>query len=312
MNTNHNCHDLMKDMHMTFSQLQCLVALAELKHFTEAAERVGLTQSAVSHALATLESELGITLLDRNRKGIISLTAAGQKIIPHVRALLAQAETIEQEAKLAQGLSMGKLRVGCILSFSPDLLARVLTRFQQQYPEINIVLFEGTMQEVIEWIWNSIVDVGFVLHPGKEVESTLITTDEQCVLVPSRHRLCHQSTVTVKDLRQEEFIMAKNDECLFELMKMMGLKTLPVRYHASDSATILAMVREGLGITIIPRKMLPTKLEGVAALPLNPAQKLPIGLAVKSQEMASPTAKLFIQTALTCVNTQADLVESTG
>ena len=88
---------------MNFSQLQSFVALAEMGSFTEAAYTVNLTQSAVSHALAALENELGVTLLERNRTGVVALTNVGEKIIPHVRALLAQAEAIEQEAKAAHG-----------------------------------------------------------------------------------------------------------------------------------------------------------------------------------------------------------------
>src|SRR3989454_2495802 len=84
---------------MNFSQLQSFVALAETGSFTEAAYNVDLTQSAVSHALAALESELGVTLLERNRTGVVAVTNVGQKIIPHVRAILAQAEAIEQEAR---------------------------------------------------------------------------------------------------------------------------------------------------------------------------------------------------------------------
>ena len=90
-------------------------------------------------------------------------------------------------------------------------------------------------------------------------------------------------------------------QCMLSIMKRAGFKpgkSSPyIRYQASDSATILAMVREGLGVTLVPRAMLPQKLEGVVALPLDPPQKLQIGLAVKSQETASPGAKLFIQTA---------------
>src|SRR5258708_39398211 len=112
MNANHFRHNLMRNIHMNFSQLQSFVALADTGSFTEAAYAVSLTQSAVSHALAALEDELGVTLLERNRKGVIALTNVGQKIIPHVRALLAQAEAIEQEAKAAQGSAMGKLRLG--------------------------------------------------------------------------------------------------------------------------------------------------------------------------------------------------------
>jgi DNA-binding transcriptional LysR family regulator len=310
MNANHFRHDLMKDAHMNFSQLQSFIALAETGSFTEAAYAIDLTQSAVSHALAALENELGVTLFERNRKGIVALTAAGQKIIPHVRMLLAQVEAIEQEAKAAQGLEMGKLRLGSILSIvSPDLLAGLLTSFRTAYPGIEVVLFEGSMREVGDWIENSIVDVGFVILPARGIECTPLTTDEMCVLISSQHRLHTQTAVTSKELRDEGFIMEKN-QCTLQLMKRAGFepsKIKPyVRYQASDSATIHAMVREGLGITLMPRMMLPKKLEGVVALPLDPPQPLQIGLAVRSQGAASRGATLFVQTALTWIRERTD------
>lgn len=294
---------------MNFSQLQCFVALAETGSFTEAAYTIDLTQSAVSHALAALESELGVTLLERNRKGVVALTSAGQKIIPHVRALLAQAEAIEQEARVVRGLTMGKLRLGSIISIiSPTLLASLLTCFQRQYPDMEVVLFEGAMHEVGDWIENSVIDVGFVILPAHGIESTPIMTDELCVLVPPGHRLQARTAVAPRELREEGFIMEKT-QCMLHIMEKAGFKPSKnsphIRYQASDSATILAMVREGLGVTLMPRMMLPKKLEGAAALPLDPPQKLQIGLAVRSQEMASPGAKLFIQTALAWTQEQA-------
>jgi len=294
---------------MNFSQLHCFVALAETGSFTEAAYSVDLTQSAVSHALAALEGELGVTLLERNRKGVVALTEVGQKIIPHVRALLGQAEAIEQEAKAARGLTKGKLRLGSILSIiSPGLLASLLTCFQHRYPDMEVVLFEGAMHEVGEWIENSIVDVGFAILPAREIESTLITTDELCVLVPPGHRLHAQVAVKPGELYEEGFIMEKT-ECTLKLMKRAGFEPsrnrLHIRYQASDSATIFAMVREGLGITLVPRMMLPKKLEGMVALPLDPPHRLQIGLAVKSQATASLGARLFIQTALSWTQEQA-------
>jgi DNA-binding transcriptional LysR family regulator len=293
---------------MNLSQLQSLIALAETGSFTEAAEAVNLTQSAVSHALSTLENELGVTLLDRNRKGVIALTSVGDKILPHVRALLAQAEAIEQEAKAAQGLAMGKLRLGSMTTMvSPALLASVLTRFQQQHPDVEVVLFEGTMQEVGEWINNSVIDVGFALHPTDCLNSTLLTTDELCVVVSQTHRLHGRTVVTPDELTNESFIMAKN-ECSRQFLKMAGVpvhKTQPtIRYQATDSATILAMVREGLGITILPRAILPKKLDGLAALPMNPAQHLQIGLVVKTMETATPAARLFVEDIAAWAQTQ--------
>jgi DNA-binding transcriptional LysR family regulator len=91
----------------------------------------------------------------------------------------------------------------------------------------------------------------------------------------------------------------------------MGKARLHVRYQASDSATIVAMVREGLGITLLPRMMLPRKLEGVLALPLNPPQDVPIGLAVRERSTASPGAQLFLQVALTWTQEQAASLRET-
>jgi DNA-binding transcriptional LysR family regulator len=317
MNANHICHMNMKDVHMNFSQLQCFVTLAEQGSFTEAAYTVNLTQSAVSHALAALESELGVTLLERNRKGVVALTNVGQKIIPHVRALLAQAEIIEQEAQASRGLAVGKLRLGSILSLCPGVLAGVLTSFQRQYPDIEVVLFEGTALEVYEWVSSGVIDVGFALHPtihpAKGMESTLITTDELCVLVPPGHRLHARGVVTPAELRGEDFIMAKAG-CALQMMELAGLEVgrggPHIRYQASDSATILAMVREGIGITLQPRMMFPKKLDGVVALSFDPPQRLEIGIGIRSQEMASPGARLFVQTALAWTQEQAVLVAS--
>jgi len=294
---------------MNLSQLQSFVALAETSSFTEAAYAVNLTQSAVSHALATLESELGVMLLERNRKGVVALTEVGRAIIPHARALLASASAIEQEARAAQGRAMGKVRLGSIESIvSPRLLAGVMTSFRAAYPEIEVVLFEGAMHEVGEWIEKSVIDVGFVVLPAPGVESTLITTDELCILVSPEHRLHTKNVVTSNDLREEGFIMEKT-QCTLNFLGRVGVEPsrakLSVRYQASDSATILAMVREGLGITLVPRQMLPKKLEGVVALMLDPPRPLQIGLAVRSQAMASPAAKLFIQTTLAWMQEQA-------
>lgn len=301
----------MNALHMNFSQIESLVALADTGSFTEAAETVSLTQSAVSHALAALEAELGVTLIDRNRKGIIALTSAGQKIIPHARALLAQAEAIEQEARAAQGLAMGRLRLGSIVSMvDPALLAGVLTAFQRQYPDIDLVLFEGSMHEVGEWIENGVIDVSFAIYPSKCLDTTLISRDELCAVLPPGHRLQKRDSLSADDLIEEGFIMAKN-ECTARFLEMAGVhrdgQTPTIRYQATDSGTILAMVREGLGVTLLPRTVLPKKLDGMVALPLDPPQQLQIGLALPLGDTATPAAKLFVETALAYLESQQPL-----
>lgn len=283
---------------MNFSQLEALVALADTRSFTEASELVNLTQSAVSHSLAALEQELGVTLIERNRKGIIGLTSVGQKVLPHVRALLTQAEAIEQEAKTAKGIAGGKLRLGSIVSIiSPTLLAGALTAFQQHYPDIEVVLFEGTMPEIWEWLENSVIDVGFALYTNTCHENRLLLMDELCVVLSTNHRYRALTALSPDALSEESFIMAKS-ECTLQLLKTAGIpvtRQASIRFQATDSSTIFAMVREGLGITLLPRMALPKKLEGMIALPLDPPQFLQIGLVLGTREPAPPSTKLFVE-----------------
>ena len=296
---------------MNFSQLQCFVALADTGSFTETAYAIHLTQSAVSHALSALERELGVTLLERNNKGVVALTGIGHTLLPHARALLAQAEAIEQRARAAHGLLKGNLRLGSIPRVASPLLAGVLAHFHQQYPDIDVVLFEGTFQEVEEWLSTNVIDVGFVHHPAKGVESTPLATDELHVFVANAHRLHARTSVTMSDLRDECWIARPTGCDLPEIFEHNGEKYRPhIGYQASEGATILAMVREGLGITILPRKMLPDKLEGITGIPLDPPRPLQIGLAVRSGASASPAARLFVQTAAAWVQEQASLLLS--
>jgi DNA-binding transcriptional LysR family regulator len=182
------------------------------------------------------------------------------------------------------------------------LLAGVLAHFHQHYPDIDVVLFEGTFQEVEEWLGSNVIDVGFVHHPTKGMESTSLATDELHVFVANGHRLHTRASAMVDDLREESLIMPRTG-C--ELPEILDQKR--IRYQASEGATILAMVREGLGVTIMPRKMLPDKLEGITSIPFDPPRTLQLGLAVRSVASASPAAKLFVKTAVAWVQEQVVL-----
>ena len=168
---------------MNLSQLEILVAVAETGSFTEAADLVGLTRSALSHALANLEAELGVVLLERGR-GHIMPTAVGDCILRYAHDILSKVEIIQQEAAAARGLQVGKLRVGIVSSLSATILAGILRKFRHEYPDIDVVTFEGTGREVEEWILNSAVDVGFVLRQTAGIDSVFIGCDEVRVVVP--------------------------------------------------------------------------------------------------------------------------------
>ncbi|MEM8533605.1 MAG: LysR family transcriptional regulator [Chloroflexota bacterium] len=289
---------------MNITQLQILVALVETGNFTEAAASIHLTQSAASHALSKLEAELGVTLLKRERNGVTP-TEMGKEALHHARGILEHIETLQQKASIARGLAVGKLRFGSIPPLlSAHLLTGIISHFQRIYPEAEIIVLEGTKQEIGEWLEEGIIDVGFVIPGTQDLDSIPISRDELQVCVPADHPLASQTSIKVTDLANEPFIMAKiGGEVIEPLLLERGQKRLNIRYMVSESRTILTMVRERLGCTIIPKMLCEDSFEGVHALRFDPPLIFDIGLGVRSFKTASPLTKLFIEQAQTWAQT---------
>ncbi len=117
---------------MSIVRFEIITKVVESGSFTATAEKLNMTQSAVSHAVASLESELGASLLIRDRKKGITLTTVGQKVLPHIREILKRMESIHQEVVLATNLETGMIRVGTFASASSCLLPKLLAKFQKK------------------------------------------------------------------------------------------------------------------------------------------------------------------------------------
>ena len=282
---------------MNLSQLEALVAIVETGSFTDAAVRIGLTRSALSHALANLEAELGVALLERGR-GNIAPTTIGNCILRYARDILSNVETIQQEAAAARGLQAGKLSIGIVSSLAASIVAGILRKFRHEYPDIYMVTFEGTGSEVEDWILNGIVDVGFVVRETAGIESVFIGRDEVRVVVPKDHPLRGQRSVTLDQVTRESFIMPKIACDSFDSTQpAVRQLTLQKQYEATEVQTLLAMVREGLGTTILPEMLLSNQVEGLHLLSLTPPLRFRFGVGVHSLRSSSPAARIFIQSA---------------
>ncbi|CVO28886.1 LysR family transcriptional regulator [Streptococcus pneumoniae] len=161
--------------------------VVECGSFTKAGEKLGLTQSGVSHNMAKLESELGIVLLHRNRNGL-SLTDAGERVMPHIRQIIHHASLLEQEAALIQGMEVGSIKIGTFSSFSSKMLPQLIHRFTKSYPNIQLELYEGGYEEIEEWIASGTVDLGFLTQPSRDLETVPLFQDELVVLMQESHR----------------------------------------------------------------------------------------------------------------------------
>lgn len=167
------------------SQLRTLVAVADYSNFSEAALHLEISQSTVSHAIATLEEELGVTLLARGRHGA-NLTPAGEGVITYARQVLQLLEGMAEEVNLHKGLQGGQVRVAAYPSVAAHLLPKIVAQFSQDFPAITVSLIEcDDTWEVERVLRTGKADIGFTSLPTKEeFESWEFIKDEYIALLP--------------------------------------------------------------------------------------------------------------------------------
>lgn len=286
---------------MTFSQLEIFVVVAELCGFTLAAQQLGISQSAVSHALKKLEEDLGVSLIERN-KSQAELTVAGVRLLPRAREILGLSETIRQEAGDIKGLQLGSLRIG---SFGPTsslrLLPEILKGYRKQFPNIEVRIDEGNDQQVLQWLQERRVDVGFVVLPDERFDTFELIEDQIVALIPKTYPLAKKDEVVLQDLCHIPFILTEAGSAPL-ISKLFSAEDLipDIRYRTTQLMTTIALVAKGEGVALVAELALPQALQtdGYVVRYLAPQCKRTIGLALHSTRQASPAAQAFIKMAM--------------
>ncbi|WP_442853213.1 LysR family transcriptional regulator [Bacillus sp. EB01] len=277
-------------------QYEVFLTVVESGSFTKAGEKLGLSQSGVSHNISTLETELGVILLRRNRNGI-TLTDAGERVLSHIRQIIHHAKLLEQEAALIQGIEVGSIKIATFPSFSSRFLPGLICNFINKYPGIQIELYEGGYDDIKDWISSGMADIGFLTLPAREFATIQLLKDELFVLVPETHRLSTMKLVQVESIHNELFIMPKAGcDVLIKRLFRENNVFPNVIFEIEDNNTIISMVQKGLGITIIPEMVIPKNLPPYTKMiPLETNLYREIGIALKSFKQASPSIKKFMQ-----------------
>ncbi|MDA0635604.1 LysR family transcriptional regulator [Nonomuraea sp. MCN248] len=297
---------------MTLTQLRILRAVARAGTMTRAAEELGTTQSAVSHALRALERELGVALLIRGNHGV-SLTAAGRAVSRRAALVLAQVEALEREVAAAREHERGSLRVGVIPSANARLLPPILRRFADAHPKVRLTVMEGSDDEVLEWLETGAADLVTVSAPaspavpggtpavaglpaGAAVRT--LAVDRMLAVLPGGHELGLRLSAPVTELARHPFIMSTGGcEPLITALAQAAGASLRCHYRVRDVNSILAMVAEGLGVSVVPELSLPVHREGVHVVPLDPAAGRAVLLALPADPR--PSAAAFADLAVT-------------
>lgn len=279
---------------MTLAQLRLLLAVSEAGSFTLAGTVLGMTQSGVSQALGGLEDELGSELIERGRGGA-RLTALGRSVAFHAREALAHVESIRQKAADAAGLASGRLRIGCFPSIVTSILTDLLRSYRDRYPGIDVVVLEGSDAEIHGWLYARAVDLGIVTLPVEGLETTPMGRDEWLAIVPQRHGLANRPSVTLSELSASPFALSRGgcEARLIALMDKAGLSIRP-SFEVRDVTTLLTMVRQRLGVSIVPGLALPQKFAGIRAIRLSPQAFRPFGLVSLRNVTNPPAVSAFV------------------
>ena len=284
----------------TLRQLELLLSLSTADGIASAGAKIGMTPSATSHALRSLESTLGVMLVDRNASKL-ELTDAGDQILPHVRDLFAALQLIQATASASVGLKRGTLKIGSFgLSSSLRLLPPLLQQFRKLYPGIDLRVFEKPDSEIEQDLIERRLEIGVVTLPKPEFDTISIARDELVAVIPAGHELARLEAIDVRTLAQFPFILTHaGSQGLVAKMFTRAEVPLKVTHELSQMLSILDFVTRGEGISVVASLALPASYDGVLYKAITPATSRRVGLACLNEGRLSPAAAAFWKLART-------------
>ncbi|OFV80940.1 MAG: hypothetical protein A2W26_02030 [Acidobacteria bacterium RBG_16_64_8] len=258
---------------MELDQLRSFVAVADARSFTRAASLVHLSQPAISRQVAKLESELGVQLFERYGRRV-ELTSDGRLFLPLAKNILVRADDASRLIREHAGAVSSKVRFGSTGTVFAHLLAPILASFMKSFPTVHLDLVEREDALLEEDVAKGEIDCAMVTSWGSpRVAATHVLTEEILLLVPSEHRLPKSPPVPLSSLAAESFLLPGHSmnmsNLLIDTCRRAGFEPR-VPYRANYLELTKALVRQGLGIALIPRMLtVPQTLDGLAAVSLK-------------------------------------------
>lgn len=295
---------------MQFQQLAYFVAVADTRHFTRAAEEVHVSQPSLSQQIRALERELGAELFSRAR-GNITLTDAGEALLPLARRILADADTARHEVLELAQLRRGRVRLGATPSLCTGLLPDVLRTFHDLHPGIQLLIEEGGSHDLVRELARGALDLALVVLPLPSPSPALTTVElfqEDLVAVSSRWAPAPRSPLRIGDLEGQPMVMFRHGYDLRDLTlnacRAAGFEPY-FTVEGGEMDAVLGFVRAGLGIGVVPSMVASRTGQDLRVTPLaRPGLRRTIALAHRS-DVAPPRAARVLQEVLLARHTPA-------
>ncbi|HWL30596.1 MAG TPA: LysR substrate-binding domain-containing protein [Xanthobacteraceae bacterium] len=270
---------------ITLKQLRYLSAVAQQGHFGRAARACAVSQPALSMQIQELEQELGVTLLER-RPGEVLLTEVGVEVVQRSEQVLAAMRDLEDFARHRGRLLTGRMQLGVIPSVAPYVLPRILPVLQRRYPDLRVELRETQTHVLVEELRRGTLDVVMLALPivdDVEIESVRLFDDPFLLAVPATDNRPENLPVDVHDIETERLILLEEGHCLRDqALSFCDNSRGDAALGATSLATVMQMVANGYGITLLPRVAVDVELRDKRVKLLRFAEPVPgrvVGLA---------------------------------
>lgn len=284
-------------MSLELRQLEYFEKVSKYKNFTKAAEALHVSQPSVTNSIRKLEEELGVVLLDRNKKRV-SLTEEGKVFLKRVEKILFEVEDTLLEIQDLKCLNQGQIKLGLPPIIGAHFFPNMFIEFTKKHPCVDLQVYEEGSINVHHSIEEGELDLGLIILPkeARNLETIEILKNNIVLCVSKDHELSKKEKVHFTELKNENFILLKEDSFHRQaiMQKCRQHKLDPhIIFSSSQIETIKALVTSGVGISFL-LEIAANKTHDLVAIPLEDTIEITIGLAWRKDKYLSKASRCFI------------------
>lgn len=283
---------------MNIAKYQAFLCAAELGSFTKAAEKLGYTQSGLTHMMNSLEEEIGFPLLRRGYFGV-RLTPNGTQLLPKIQELVKTSDELEAMIDDLRQNGCEVLRIGSFSSMTLHWLPSIVQQYNRDFPNVRVELTSGSVDELYNGLRSDQFDLVFISKNEKMSTDWIPLWEDQLLAIfPKTFPLKHNGAVPLEDFNGQSFLMPGLGFNL-DILRIFKQRNISpdIISTSLDDPFILSMVEHELGVSILSELILKKRTNDVIALPLDPPAFRYLGIAVLPNRRREPHIQQFIRYA---------------
>lgn len=300
----------------TLRQLRFLVALDETANFSRASELCHVTQSTLSTGLRELEDRLGVRVAERTKQSVL-MTPLGRDLAQRARSILAEVQDLEERAQREQAAGATAIRLGTIPTVGPFLMPRAMPLLRRALPDTKFYLREELTDPLVEGLLEGRLDLLLIALPHtlrSQIETDVLFTDGYWLATPTDHPLGNRNTVGADDLADRHLLLLEKGHCLqrHALSSFPGINLDEDQsFSATSLSTLVAMVEEDLGITLLPKLAVDGGISKGHRLHLGNVEGARPRQVALAWRQSSPNAEVFRKIGTYLKTARAELAKET-